>query len=116
MRENLNNFCNFNNEKFNLHSEKYAVSLWGTFAFIMIGQIRADKKRSGREIRGRDRERSLSRDSNSGHPYRNSAVCWRAAHKPIGLHLFIVVCVLLLVISYLSTVSLSFPIFFSGLY
>ncbi len=36
--------------------------------FITIGQIRTDRKQSGREIGGCDQERSLRQDSNSGRP------------------------------------------------
>ncbi len=34
--------------------------------------------------RERDQERSSIRDSNSGCPQCNGAICWRAAHKAIG--------------------------------
>ncbi len=52
--------------------------------FITIGQIRTDRKLSGREIGRCDQERSSSQDSNSGCPYHNSAVCRQTAHKAIG--------------------------------
>ncbi len=43
-----------------------------------------ERKRSGKKRRGRDRERSVSRNSNSGHLKRNGATCQRAAHEAIG--------------------------------
>ncbi len=61
----------------------------------MIGQIRHDRKQSGREREreregGRDRERYSSWDSNTGHLKHNGAVCWCAAHKAIDANTLLI--------------------------
>lgn len=56
--------------------------------FIMIRQ-HVDRKRIGGENGGRTRERSMSRDSDSGRPKHNGAMCRRAAHEAIGADNFV---------------------------
>ncbi len=50
----------------------------------MIGQIRADRKRSGRGMGGGGSVIGKGLDLNLGRLYHNGAVCWHTAHKDIG--------------------------------
>ncbi len=58
---------------------------WHFRLLLSIGQIRTDRKQSGREIGGCDQERSLSQDSTQD--ARSTTVLYvsHAAHKAIAL-------------------------------